>query len=95
MGETELRVFSKALEGLPLVALGRVVKRLSTTPRGEFEPKIPELGHLIEMVRVEERRANRIRDCDTCANSRMKIVETEGVRQATRCKCWLDWKARQ
>ena len=86
----ELQLYSKALEEFPIAAISLVLTRLAKTERLEFEPRIPELGNLIAMVRSEAQRANQIGDCGLCGNSRMRIVDTDGVRCATRCQCWLD-----
>jgi hypothetical protein len=88
-------MYSKALEEFPDGAITAVLTRLAKSKREEYEPRIPELGNLIEMVRTEAHRADKPVNCDVCNNSRYRIDGTHGERKAVRCECWLDWKARQ
>lgn len=91
----ELMMYSKALEEFPDEAITLVLRRLAVKGRDEFEPRIPELGHLIEMVRTEARRMDRPRDCEVCDNSRLVVVEEGEERVAKRCQCFIEWKERR
>jgi hypothetical protein len=96
MGERELVLYARGLERFSIAALKRVVGHLCTTKRAEYEPKIPELGDLIDMVRVEARKDNPIAPCNLCNGSRWVIGEREGGDQfAKRCECWIRWKQRE
>jgi hypothetical protein len=88
-------MYSKALEDFPDESIRLVLTRLTKSKREEYEPRIPELGDLIEMVRTETNRVDRPVDCNVCGNNRFLIVEIQGERSAVRCQCWLDWKARR
>jgi hypothetical protein len=91
LADLELLAFSKALEIYPEAAIDRVFDRLMLSEREEYEPKIPELGSLIAMVKTEVRKDNPWTPCGKC-NSGM-IVRDDGVtRVAERCECWLAWK---
>lgn len=95
MGDAELLLYSRGLEQCSVPALMRVIGRLSTTRRQDFEPKIPELGDLIEMVRLEARKDNLIGDCAVCNNSRFVMIERDGKRLAKDCDCRIAWRHRQ
>ncbi len=95
MGDGELLLYSRGLEAHSLPALMRVIGRMSTTKREEYEPKIPELGELIEMVRLEARKDNPIGDCEVCSNNRIVVVERDGNRFAKDCECRVEWRRRQ
>lgn len=88
-------MYSKALEEFPDEAIALVLTRLAKSKREEYEPRIPELGDLIEMVRTEARRANRPIGCEVCNNLRWLGGEERGRRVAKRCQCYIDWKKRQ
>lgn len=60
MGPELLDSYSKALSEFPDDAdTLAVLERLAKSPRAEFEPKIPEMGNLLGMIRL--RRADRKR----------------------------------
>jgi hypothetical protein len=94
MGDAELLLYSRGLEGFSLAAISRVVGRLSTTKREEYEPKIPELADLIDMVRVEARKDHPFVACGNCLNG-MEIIEREGHRFAQDCTCRKEWRHRR
>jgi hypothetical protein len=87
----ELMMYSKALEEFPDEAIALVLTRLAKSKRGGYEPRIPELGDLIDMVRKEARLMNPPPDCEVCNNRRVVMAEGGG---AKRCKCLIEWKAR-
>ena len=91
----ELMMYSKALEEFPDGAITLVLTRLPKSKREEYEPRIPELGDLIDMVRTEARRMDRPHDCEVCDNSRLVVVEEGGERVAKRCQCFIEWKERR
>ena len=95
MGDGELLLYSKALEQFPDSAIASVVHRLSVTPRGEYEPKIPELPDLIAMVQSEARKANPWVPCGNCGDGGHVIEQRDGRNYAVRCECWKAWKERQ
>src|ERR1700731_1830816 len=68
MGEGELLVYSKGLEGFSDGPITRVINRLSTSPREEYEPKIPELGDFRAMVRSEAWKDNPYVPCGHCCS---------------------------
>ena len=88
-------MYSKALEEFPDGAITLVLTRLAKSKREEYEPRIPELGDLIDMVRTEARRMDRPHDCEVCDNSRLVVVEEGGERVAKRCQCFIEWKERR
>jgi hypothetical protein len=93
MDEVELRIYSLALAEFPDAAISSVLMRLATTKREEYEPRIPELGDLIAMVRMEARRQDKPCDCEVCGNSRWVPAMQDGKTMARRCQCFIDWKA--
>jgi hypothetical protein len=93
MDDIRLESYSKALEQFPDVAIDAAFARLAETRRGEFEPRIPEKGDLIDQVRSEARKRDKPRDCEVCFNGRRVIVEVDGRREARWCQCYMDWKS--
>jgi hypothetical protein len=94
MDEIRLQRYSKALERFPDAAIGKALDQLADSKRGEFEPRIPIKGELIEMVQKEAHRADRPPDCAICDNRRLVMGEKGGERVAKRCQCFIEWKAR-
>lgn len=93
MADAELLLYSKGLEEFPDAAIGAVIEHLMLTPRGEYEPTIPALADLREMVRLQVRKDNAWTPCGRC-NSGHVVVEREGHTVAVRCECWISWKKR-
>ncbi|WP_158789033.1 hypothetical protein [Granulicella sp. L46] len=91
----ELLMYSKALEEFPDEAIALVLTRLAKSKRGEYEPRIPELGDLIDMVRKEARRMDRPHDCVICGNSRQVVVELGGERWVKPCQCIIERNERR
>jgi hypothetical protein len=94
MGDMELLMYSKALEEFPDGCISAVLGQLSLAMRGEYEPRIPELGDLLHLVRSEVRKLSRWAPCGSCS-SEMRSVERDDKRFAERCGCWMEWIRRE
>jgi hypothetical protein len=91
MGDVALLGYSKALEAFPDECIAAVLAKLSTSKRGEYEAKIPELGELLDLVKAELRRQHPWKACGDCSNG--WVIQCEGLdRSAVRCECWKEWK---
>jgi hypothetical protein len=91
MGDLELVVYSKGLERFSIASITNAIAKLSTAKLKEYESRIPALGDLIQIVRIEERKLNPWLPCGDCVSG-FRIVEEDSPHQAVRCQCWLEWK---
>lgn len=93
MGDAELLLYSKALEDFTETSIRRVMERLSKSKREEYEAKIPELGELLTMVRMEMRKEHPWKPCGGCGKDGWVIRDLDGGSYAERCDCWKEWYA--